>query len=576
MLLSIQRFAAVVGMLLLLLTAASGQTSASNSPIDAKMRQADARLNTPVTFSADRIYLGELLEALSVKTGVALSMDDTDAFSGTLIACDLKQTPLADVMNSVWSLVGSKSAAWEWRADIRQTPIRYAFRPTLNARSLGERLHQAMRERFEAQAELLTRLASMSPADRQAHAEDLLPFMENEDPHLAGEQLKTALADEDLWTGMRLFGTILSADQRRSVLNGETIGVPLDSLPQEQRRSALAMEEGRSKSAGVPAAPDQKQPSETITFGGSFDHPGHRKRDFLVIMIGFASKQHSSSQGSFGMNTGTQASAIFADWMLPGDVRELAVETRAITALPTFEPEEVWSRVPFQEHNLAAVATIEGASFIAVVRERPIGGTVPAIAPGKTPRQYFSEMWQLKQLMHKWRDGVLLAHYPQWFYGDEAQCPYGLVKRLRIRLQKQGGLLSLEDVAEPITTLRDEQLNHLTEEFPFSGEQINSTEDMRGQERTALCAFYRRYPKALSERGLLIDLKMRSFFQDPTLWPKWLQSKVGEDVTAVRIVDVPGPAAAGRRHTYTLQMTSSTQSWRDIVAFNVVRIAPKP
>jgi hypothetical protein len=96
---SIHRVSAVLGILLLLLMSALGQSPASNSPIDAKMRQSDERLNAPVSFSADRIYLGELLEALSAKTGVALSMDNTDSFSGILIACDLKQIPLADVMN---------------------------------------------------------------------------------------------------------------------------------------------------------------------------------------------------------------------------------------------------------------------------------------------------------------------------------------------------------------------------------------------------------------------------------------------------------------------------------------------
>ncbi|MCW3099672.1 MAG: hypothetical protein JWL77_5290 [Chthonomonadaceae bacterium] len=371
---------------------------------------------------------------------------------------------------------------------------------------------------------------------------------------------------------MRLFGTLLSADQRRRVLNGETINIPLDSLPQEQRQSALALEKGRSNGAGARDAQEQKEPTETISFGGSLTVTGKRNRNFLIIMIGFASKQHGSARGNFGISTDLQASDVFADWILPGDVRKLEVETRLIAALPIFKPEEVWSRVPVLDYNIAAAATIEGVSFIAVVPEHPTGGDVPLITPGKTPDQYFSAMWNGKMLMHKWRDGILLVHYPQWFYGDEALCSYGLVKRLRIRLQKQDGLLSLEDIVEPATTLSDAQLSHFTEEFPYLGAQISSTDDIRAQKSAALCAFYQRYPKALSERGLLIDLKMRAFLQDPNLWPKGL--KVGEDVTAVRIVDVPSQLVIGIHHTYTLQMTTSTQKWRDVSSFDVVRIAP--
>ncbi|MCW3053519.1 MAG: hypothetical protein JWN14_2689, partial [Chthonomonadales bacterium] len=512
------------------------------------------------------------------------SMDNTDRFSGILVACDLKQAQLADVMNSLWSLVGSKSGVWEWKEDTRQSPARYALRPTLNARQLAERLRQAMQERFEAHAETLIHLAFMSLEERSNHAEDLRNSIGSDDPSIAGIDLKQYMAKEDVWAAIRLFATLLSAEQRKRVLNGETIKIPLGSLSKEARQSALALAEGRARErreiearvrgSQAKQEPEKlEEPVDGITFAGNVGSSSTRHRNHMTIMIGFSQKTSTSSSGYFGISPDGNASDIFADWILPGDVRKLEVETRAIAALPMFKPEEIWSKVPFLDYNIAAAASVESVSFMAVVPESPTTGDVSGIAAGKTPEQYFSEMWRWKTLMHKWRDGILLAHYPEWFYGDEALCPYALVKRLRISLQKQDGVLSLEDIADPVTTLSAAQLKRLTVEFPFTGMQIDTTDDVRVQPMTALCTFYLRYPKALSERGILIDLKMRAFFQDPNLWPRNL--RIDEGATAARMVDVPNQSAAGSGHTYRLEVATSTHNWRYVASFNIVRIASK-
>ena len=89
---------------------AHGQIIPVHTFVDAKARASDPRLDTLVTFDADRMYLGEVLENISAQTGVSVSIPATDSNSGTPITCHIKNVPLADLMNSLWSLVGYSKA----------------------------------------------------------------------------------------------------------------------------------------------------------------------------------------------------------------------------------------------------------------------------------------------------------------------------------------------------------------------------------------------------------------------------------------------------------------------------------
>jgi hypothetical protein len=563
----IQRFAAVFVLLLSLLTSVLAQNPASKSPIDAKMRQSDERLNAPVTFSADRIYLGELLEALSAKTGVTLSMDNTDSFSGILVACDLKQIPLADVMNSLWSLIGSKSGVWEWKADTHQTPTCYSLQPTLNARKLGERLHQAMQASFEAQIELMIQRAFMPPEERKATVDRFAESLDMDDL-MHAKQYARVIDLEPMWAVVRLFANALSPDQRTQVLRGVKIDIPFSSLSPEDLHTA------QQRYDWNPTLP----PADTFHFCVA-----RFKSDFTATVLQFdlqfEGEKRFGVEGSFFMTTMTdRLQHLYEDWILPGDLRTMDADTRPITALAAVHPEAIWNRAPLLDRTIAQLAATEQVSFMAVVPEYYHDSMSGPL--GKTPTQYFTELWTTPELMHKWRENILLVTDPKWFYGDEAQYPYGTVKRLRASLQKQNGLLSLEDIVEPITTLSTEQMDYLTEEFPFSGiRKVELTGASRRvveplpQAMLSLCALYRRYPKVWSKQGLRIDLKMQALLHDSKLWPTWLQA--GEEVTALRIVDSPNPASADLHQTYTLQATTSRQKWRDVASFSIVRIAPK-
>ena len=550
--------------LLFLLTAAFGQNAPVEAPITFKMRRTDARLNAPVTFSADRVYLGELLEALSTKTGVVLSMDNTDRFSGTLIACDLNQAPLAEVMNALWSLLGSKDGLWEWKVDARQPQSRYLLRPTPDARLSADRLRRAMQRTFEAKADALMQMAFLSPEARKVGVERYAAAMGMEDPKSARAFLTACLDDENMWTSMRLFANQLSPNQRLRVLRGEMVDVPLRSLSPEDRRAATKLQDADDPGRAARERLQLQAPAETLRFQGTCYRNGAIPSS-LSMMVGIGSEQQGwPLRGYLGLGTYGLSPGVFADWILPGDLRTRDLETHPMIEPVAFRSEAVWRRAPVQEQNFAQLAAANDVSFLAVVSENTRHDT-PALL-GKTPAQYFSDLWKMPKMMHKWREGILLIHYPEWFYEDETQVPFDIVKRLRVSLQNQDGLLSLDDVATPVMTLNAAQLSHLSEEFPFPGARI-LTMGQPPQPMASICAFYKRYPKTWSERGVPIDLKMQAYLQNSNLWPTLFEEN--ESITTVRLRDLPDRFAGDVRHTYTVQLYTTKRAWIDIASFRL-------
>jgi hypothetical protein len=571
---SLQRFGAVLG-LLLLTALAFGQTAAVEPPIDMKMRQADVRLNMPVSLSADRIYLGELLEMLSAKTHVLLSIDENDSFSGVPITCELKQLPLANVMNSLWSLLGSQNGFWEWKAERGETATYYNLHPTAAVRKTSERSRQAMQAALEFHAERMISMAFLSPEERKAAGESFAASVAKENPALALTYFARYDDNEERWNAIRLFAYILSPDQRLRALRGERIDIPFNALNEEDHQLALPMMNKASIGRGetlFPVSPMSEENRQialaqeallgTIRFEtdrSSYDY----KVSSLIIYISLLKKGGGSGQGIFAVPANGLFSHFTEDWILSGDLLILDVDTHPLTVLAQFNREEIWNTVALLDYNIAQLAATEGISFMAVL---PGGKDLQMPTPlDKTPAQYFAEMGKpMSNLMHKWHDGVLLINHRHWFYGDEGQYSYGIVKRLRARMRQQGGRLTLDDVVEPAVTLNGRQIQHLGEAFP-AFEQ--------GGGMTPFCLFYKRYPASWAEQGTPVDPKMRAFLQTAKLWPTTLKAK--QQVVAIRIHDATEAWSSGTFRVYRLQFTTDNQKWGEISSLRILLTPPE-
>lgn len=560
----LRQIAFVILGLLLCISAALGQAPGADAAIGLPKQWSDPRLKATVSVSAASIYLGELLERMSAQSGVTLSMDINDRLSGIVIACDLKQVPLADVMNALSSLLGCKGGEWEWKAGTITLSPSYLFRPTSAARQVPERLRTAMQERFEKQAAVMMQLASLPPEARRSGIEDLAPLLSPEDPEGEKAALQGRAMDESFWAVPRLFGTLLSPDQRLRLLREEgAVDILLNTLSADDRQAVKMLETGTSDGMGEASVDRLRFESRRYKNGAVWSLPS--------VMFGLERGEAAIGlHGFLGASPYQLAPVVYNSWLLPGDMATSESESLPIVPPADLKLDVVWQRASVPAQRIAELAAVEKVSFLAALPTYS-GFEIPP-SFGQTPKQYFEMLWRVPRLMHKWRSGVLLVHYPEWFFGDDTLFPYSLVKRLRTALQRQDGLLTLEDVAAPVLTLNSAQLGMLTAEIPFTGTRI-LTMGQPLQPMTALCAFYRRYPRAWSEQGLPLDLKLQTYLQEAKFWPALWEEK--ERATAVRITDVPDRWATDVRHTYTLQLHTTKRDWIDIAKFATVRI-PSP
>src|SRR5262249_17968451 len=152
----------------------------------------------------------ELLEELSRQSGVSLSTPDTEPESGIALSVFLHKVPLADAMNSLWSLVGYQQAEWLWKREGEPGNWRYLFLPTAGARDLYARTNRKIQAAFEDQAAFLLSAARSTPEDRKK---------------LLGKrpELDIVLRDDRHMEGLNFLLESLSSEQLQRILRRQEI-----------------------------------------------------------------------------------------------------------------------------------------------------------------------------------------------------------------------------------------------------------------------------------------------------------------------------------------------------------------
>lgn len=212
---------------------------AVSSPLSKAMRAEDPRLEKRVTISAPHIYVGELLEEWARQTGVNLLASDRDGASGEQVTVFLRDVPLAQAMNALYSLVSYQQAAWHWsRSSDPAKPgeFRYQLLRPAAARHLSDRLRSQVQEDFEAQADTLLNALKMTPEEQKEAA--------RRDPDVA-----MLMQDKRLAAGLSAFAAVLSPEARQRVLRGaEQPQVKVSDLPEAARSFVRSVwEEGQWK-----------------------------------------------------------------------------------------------------------------------------------------------------------------------------------------------------------------------------------------------------------------------------------------------------------------------------------------
>jgi hypothetical protein len=541
---------------------AQGQELPSQKIIDVKMRAADPRLDTPVTVDVDRAYLGEVLEKVSVQTGVSVSIPAEDLYSGVPITCHVKNIPLANFMNALWSLVGFSKATWQITPAAQHQPPGYQFLPTASSRALSARLDRETEVLTANLIALLLKMHAMTPKERQANMHNLSQAMLRDNDAMAKTYVEDSTASAHFWSMIGLFATVLTPDQQAQVLKGETISVPLNHLDADTQAMLLATT--AHYYTEVNGVRTEKEPSDTVRF--STDHAFGKKKHMIAdLCIGIGTGQRFTTSNFLGGIEFGLAAIVYEGWILPGDLRHAEPEKQTVGTLPDLSQNILWGHVAPFDLLLAQLADAQHVSYIAVVPDD--AKEQVQVSVGKSARQCLDDLKLHSSLMHKWRDGVLLFNYPVWFYGDDAQFSYAVIKPLRESRQRNANNpLTLPDIANAVITLNDVQMKRLAQEFP----QIDNNKPKR-----PIFVFYKKYPRVLSEEGVAVDLIMVATLKELNLMLPLAET---DSLQRMRIIEKADPRINDGRRLYRVQIqTAKQKEWRQVGDVSILpnRTAPR-
>ena len=128
----------------------------------------DSRLqDKKISFDAPRVYVGEFLEEVTRQTGVPITAEDRNTASGEVIALHLKNAPLGDVLDALWSLVSYQKAEWNWLREGEKGKYAYRLQRTDRAARYSKDLADAAQQEFEGHIAHMMDWADLKPEDLQ-------------------------------------------------------------------------------------------------------------------------------------------------------------------------------------------------------------------------------------------------------------------------------------------------------------------------------------------------------------------------------------------------------------------------
>ena len=393
------------------------------------LRKEDPDLEKRVSVDKPFVYMGELLELLCEQTGVAISASDADGAAGEELTAVLEGMPLADVMDSLVSLLSRRGVRWQWRREGKRrlnSPYTYRLlRPEGYISAYAEAVKRQVQIGFEKDADMMIAGLSMSPDELKRKAVD--------HPHLS--YLNNG---HETPYGIRAFRDCLTPAQRLQVLRsrGNGIEIPLSELaPAGQRLEKYAHDLDSSLNPGSPLPP---------TKSAAFWVPKTDGYEVPTLYIGF------DNLGGWSYIGGKSLQAK----LLSDEEKEWTHEDEARTN-PDMEARKL-SPPQKKDPNLSpygATATPrrfrmlgrEGG-FSVLARPQRDDHSSTDFEPWRVPiGEYLTEYRTDHSVIHKWRktsDGkpVLLLDFSGWYIQDAdpqlVALPWAKIKRLRTEQAK--------------------------------------------------------------------------------------------------------------------------------------------
>ena len=498
---------------LLAIMSASKADEPTNKEVDVHDFAAkDHRLLKKVNVVKMHVALGELLQAVSSQSHIKIRMDAATQSSGADVSVGLKNVAVAEILASLQSLFSHKQGPWRWERSGSEENFEYTFMETPAARAFASKHRNHEQTMFEQQADLLIRLAFMTPPERQQHTQELAACLGLDDQSMARAVLRESEAAVHMWSGLRMFDQSLLPEQKYSVIHDHlSIKLPVDRLSNSNLQFVQKLAAGNTHDVDGVAQPIRPQWVEFAVEprNGASARGPHA----LAIMLDGIG---GSSYAGAGLTSAGLSRQLYKAWILPKDAATDLIEDIKMSAPQIPVPEDKQAvaspgefgaasasgRVPTRaenraraEHRITEAANAAPFSYIARLPFRTIPDTGQPY--GQTVAEFLRKYeGMFPQLLHKWHDHVLLLTYPDWPFEEQDNVSYSTTTQLRSDCNKGRGYLPLRTLVELSSLLSPGQVDRASTEFPV----LKALEVFRPVFRLITM-----YPQMLQPDGAAID-----------------------------------------------------------------------
>ena len=447
--------------LLMLLLLSSAPLPGLAQEVQSAWHQNDPRLNKQITYTSERIALSELLAELSKLSGVRMVMDDDSIEAGIEVAVVFKAVPVGKALDSVRALFSFKNL--EWRCIQTKLPGGYSYRlAPYSIMQLRAHWNEAGVALFKNYFTIMTEFLQLTPEERKRQVKMLTRAL-----GAKNDMLATIYVDDKNIGGMERmkFTLDLAGNHLDELINTGKFFIPYSNLDDRHKEIAdkFYQQDGGPSRKGIDSKPDIIEFWDTRKFNQS----GTIGLSITMSVTGDAYANYFGAGLNVALDDlvreawrskGSQLSHPFEK--IKSEKTESS-QSKAVSDDPDSPPPFLTKQTRIVK-KLMTVSDVDPVSVAIVV---PQNLELEYIKPlGKrTVEEFFKE----SSLLHKWQNDILLVNTIPWFLYYDDVIPPSQIRILRQKLNRQNGLLTLDQLAELSRTLTDVQWTGLLKRFPL-------------------------------------------------------------------------------------------------------------
>ncbi len=420
----------------------------------------DSRLSQKMTVVAERVYLGDLIPALSRIAKVPLALEDRNREGDPRLTLYVREARIFDVLNGIWSALSYRGAEWHWSVEGKRDSIRYRLSRSMRAAQFGTTIKDWVSREFAHQAEAYLAAAALDPESRKSlltqQAASLYPAEQRD------QMLATAISGQRKWDGLALFLRTYIPDERARILSGQSSGrISLTDLGEDAVTFARSIWEREAVTVSENGGPQVRRAMPThIEFSAEAQGP----TGIPCLMIWMHREDGKSGYAYLGgMPIAVKLDRMLSDlWSLDGDSHEGPAGERQIRG-DTKGRERV-SEPPSLQNRVRRLARMAPVNVAAVL---PLSVSVDIPDPlGYRLEEYLALLKDQAGIMCKSRNGVLVLAAQSWYRDGTAEVPWRVVKRLReMQTTERDGVVGFDGLVWMVRELTPAQLATFASEY---------------------------------------------------------------------------------------------------------------